>query len=200
MLWLLLFWMATAALLVPVRLTADVHHGARKLLRLTVAVAGLRRQWLLEVSEPLQGRQLTVCGREGPARTMDMSQMGSGPWQQAMQLLRRNKPARRFLMRHIHLHRLDAQLLLHTASAASTALLTGAVQTLAACMQPGWRSVTRLRVLPDFLRERSTLQAKCIFSLRPGTLLITACLLLADAAAQAINRRERAIWNTPSEN
>ena len=30
--------------------------------------------------------------------------------------------------------------------------------------------------------------------------IAAACLLLADKAAQAINREVRSIWNTPSEN
>lgn len=199
----MLWWLALCGFavlfLLPLRITADVHHGTRRLMRLQVSAAVLTHQWVLEaVRQPGGGTQLVrhKDGSSHPISTDDSRARTAGS---LMKTLRHSKAVRRFLRRHIHPERLDAQVLLHTGNAAGTALLTGAVRTAAALLQGRWRQVARMRILPDFLHERTTIQARCIFSLRLGTLIITSVLLLAEHAAQAINREAHSLWNTPSE-
>lgn len=200
MLWGLFLCILSLCMLLPVQLGADIHMDERKLARLRTETAGLQREWLVELIATPQGHRLIVVGSGEQTRSISASNMGSGPADRALKLLWDARRARRFLLQHIHPRQADALLLLHTSSAAATALLTGVARLLPAWLPIQWRKVARIRVQPDFLLDHSTLQARCIFSLRLGTILITACLLLAEHAAQAINRREQAIWNTPSEN
>ncbi len=200
MFWLMTALLLTAMLMLPLRLQADIHRGQRRLMRLQFTLAGLRRQWLIESQSTPAGRQVTLTGSPGHTRQI----RPSGQQRQTLRSLRRtlqSHPAlRRFLLDHLHPEQLDAQLLLHTGSAASTALLTGALQTLVRAVPSRWVRMARVRILPDFLREYSTFQARCIFTVRLGILLITAGLLLAIRAAQAMNREGHTLWNTPSEN
>lgn len=199
MLWVLLLLSFGALLLLPIRVTVDMHHGARRLLRLHVKAAGLTRQWVLEAVRQAGGGTRLIRHKDGTAHPLPTDDSRARAVDSLMRTFRHSKAVRRFLRRHIHPERLDAQVLLHTGSAAATALLTGAVRTAAALLQGRWREVARMRILPDFLHERTTVQARCIFSLRLGTLLITSVLLLAEHAAQAINREAHSLWNTPSE-
>ena len=92
--------------------------------------------------------------------------------------------------------RIDSQ------SASGTALLTGAVQNLVPLLPAKWRSRTRLMIRPDFLHDRSTLNARCILHLRPGTILITAGLMLWASAMQQLQNAREALpqWNILSPN
>lgn len=192
--------LASAGMLIPLYVTADVHHGARRVMRLTVSIAGWRQEWVAEAVRGPDGRKLLI-GRKGrQPHTVSPADLTGSPAGSMTTLLRESHSARRFLMRHTHAEQIDAQLLLHTASAASTALLTGTIHTGAQLLPARWRSRLRLRVLPDFLRDHSTLQARCIFRVCVGTIIITAGLLLATLAAQAIDKEAHSIWNTPSEN
>lgn len=188
MLWLLVTLLILAGMLIPVCVTADVHHGARRLMRLHIATAIWQREWVAEALHGPEGLQLLIRRKGDAPRTVSADTLSGSPADKLLPLLRVSRPARRFLIRHTHAERLDMQLLLHTSSAASTALLTGALQTTLLLLPPQWRRISRIRVTPDFLRDRSTLQARCIFRLCVGTLFITAGLLLAEHVAQAINR------------
>lgn len=200
----MLLWLAAAAVLaglfVPVYLTADLHHGTRRLLRLRMEILTFRQEWLTEAVCD-GGRHGLIIHRKGVApRSVDAGSLRGKSADRMRRILHGSRRARKFLMAHTHAVQIDAQLLLHTPSAAATALLTGAVHTALRLIPSQWRRVSRIRILPDFLRDRSTLQARCIFRLCMGTLLITAGLLLTDLAAQVINREAHSIWNTPSEN
>lgn len=200
MIWFLIVLLIFAGMFIPLRVTADIHHGARRLMRLHISTAGFRGEWVAEAVRGQEGHQLLVARRGRKPRTLSPASLHVGAAESLTSMLRESRPARRFLMKHVHAEQLDIQLLLHTASAASTALMTGAVQLAVQLLPAHWRGKLRLRILPDFLRDRSTLQARCIFRLCMGTLLITAGLLLASHVAQAINKEAHLIWNTPSEN
>ena len=86
---------------------------------------------------------------------------------------------RRFLLRHMRLEMLDVLLLLRTEDAARTALLSGAAQGLLQCIPAAHQKNVCIRVLPDFFRAHTTVQARCIIRIRLGILLLTAGMLLA---------------------
>lgn len=188
MVWALIVLLIFAGMFIPLRVTADVHHGARRLMRLHISAAGLHREWVAEAVRGPEGRQLMIARKGRMPRTFSPPSLNASTADSLTSMLRESRPARRFLLRHTHAEQLDMQLLLHTSSAASTALMTGAVQLAVQILPAHWRGKVRLRVLPDFLRDHSTLQARCIFRLCVGTILITASLLLASHAAQAINK------------
>ena len=142
-------------LLLPLRIQLDMCHGQRRVMQLRAGVGKLQQAWLIEVAHTTQGREVSVISQAGRIR-----QLHPGPQQgqQAIAWLRRFRhcrSARRFLLAHVHPLQLDAQLMLHTASAASTALATGAVRACISSLPPHWLRMARLRVLPDFLNDRS---------------------------------------------
>ena len=199
MLWVILTAL-TILMALPLRVQIDLHRGQRRLLRLQAGIGHVTRTWMIESQRTPQGRVISVTGHNG-----HMRQIRPGSQQRRMastwlRLLRHCRAARRFLMRHMHPLQLDAQLMLHASSAASTALATGGLRMIIAALPARWVRVARLRILPDFLNDHSTLQTRCIFLTRPGTLILTAGLLLAHVAWQAINREVQSLWNTPSEN
>ena len=92
--------------------------------------------------------------------------------------LRQSVVVRRFLHRNIRLHKLDALILLHTGDAAHSALISGALQGLTSIHTVKRRNV-RIRILPDFFRGQTTVQARSIIRIRLGILIVTMLMLLA---------------------
>ena len=188
-------------LFLPLRIQTDVHHGERRLMRISVTLAGVTRVWRLESRKGGKGREVILGGgllNRSP-HVIQTSPKQNEWLKRSLRELRHNKPVRRFLRRHVHTQQLDIQLLLHTSTAAGTALATGMLRFLFSWLTAETLQRSRIRILPDFLRERSTLQARCIFSLRLGTILISAALLLLTRLTQGMKREAQAIWNTPSE-
>lgn len=146
-------------LLLPLRLQADLlHHGSTRY-RVVLEYAFIRHTW------PTQGQA------PGEKRLHRGSKLFTA--------LRESHEARRFFLRHVHLDKLDALLLLRTGDAAATSLLTGSLRGLVSCIPPLHRRQVRIRVLPDFFRAHSTVQVRCIIRLTLGTLLLTMLRLLA---------------------
>lgn len=174
----------TALMLLPIRLTVDIYHAERTFSRIGLQAARLGRAWLFEAVRTAQGHQLIVAGQDGVSHGVEPGQLRGSPADHMLSALRRADKARHFLIRHIHPERLDASLLLHTENAAATALLTGAMRTLTGCLPLHWREKMHVRIQPDFFREHTTIQARCILRFRLGTIIITACMLLAAIAVQ----------------
>ncbi len=93
------------------------------------------------------------------------------------ELLHGDNRAWRYLLGHSRLVRLDVQAWLHTGDAARSALLSGAFHGILACIPPLHRKEVRLQILPEFFREHSTVNLRCIIRLKLGTLLLTAVML-----------------------
>lgn len=146
-------------LLLPLTLQADLWHQSSTKVRVMLKYAFIRHTWPSPQKSP------------GEKRLHRGSKLFTA--------LRESPEARRFFLRHIHLDRLDALLLLHSGNAASTSLLTGSVRSLLCCIPPLHRQEVRIRVLPDFFHASSTIQAQCIIRLSLGTLLLTMLRLLA---------------------
>ena len=159
MLFFLAALLLAEGLLLPLTLQADLLHQGRTQYRVVLQYAFLRRTW------PAKG------GVPGEARLRRGSKL--------LTALRESKEARRFFLRHVHLDKLDALLLLHTGDAAATSLLTGSARAILCCIPPLHRRQVRIRVLPDFFRAHSTVQVRCIIRLTLGTLLLTMLRLLA---------------------
>jgi len=148
------------ACFLPITLQADVHHHASTQTRIIIHVAGLTKTW-------------HFSGLTGAATQLRQSRT-----RLLLEMFRRADKARAFLLRRLHLEQLDALLLLCTGNAARSALLTGAIQGTLAFIPHLRRRNVRIRVLPDFFRERSTVSARCIIRLRVGTIILTAMMLL----------------------
>lgn len=186
-------------MLLPIEMKADVHYGERKLLRLQAEAAGLQRQWLLEASTGPGGLKLMMLNDHGKPRVLAPNANGARFATKLLRTLGKAPHLRQLILRQMKPSRLDVQLLLHVGDAAATALAAGIARGAASVLPRGWRAILRLRIQPDFLSLRSALQARCIFRIRLGMIALTAFLLLAAFAAQAI-KREAKTWNTPSEN
>lgn len=186
----------------PFLLQADLRWDEGRIrLRLLLRLAVLHRQWRLLLSRSAQGHQLTLLDEDGQSRPAPEIAPDSLPGQ-ALALIRRADKARRFLLRHTHPDRLDAQLIIGTSGASRTALLTGTARAVTGLLPAAWRGRLRLRVRPDFIHDRTALQLRCIIRMKLGTMVITSVMLLAALAAeQAVKAREAfRQWITRSEN
>ena len=158
------------ALMFPVTFRIEVQHGGSTTYRIVMQYALLRKTRQSGGSKPAQSG-----GQEEPS---------------LLRSLLREAKARQFIRRHIQLETLDALILLHTGDAARTSLLAGGLQGLAA--PAAARRNVRIRVLPDFFRGRTTLQARCILRVRMGILLLTMLMLLASR----LQRKARTAYGT----
>lgn len=160
MLMLLMALLLGYACFLPVTLQADVHYHASTRARIIVHVAGLTKTW-------------HFSGLTGAATQLRQSRI-----RLLLEMFRRADKARVFLLHNIHINQLDALILLCTGDAARSALLTATIQGTLGCIPHLRRRNVRIRVLPDFFRERSTVSARCIIRLRVGTIILTATMLL----------------------
>ena len=157
MFYLLIALLAGYALNLPLTVQADIHRHQQMYTRIQVRFAFLHKSWQIHGLSPAADQLSLHQGKR------------------LLSLFKRANHARRYLLSHTQLVKLDAILLLRTDDAAHTALLTGALQPLS---QLPRRNV-RIHVFPDFFRPHSTLQLRCIIRWKLGTLLLTSILLLA---------------------
>ena len=175
--WWLAGLLAAYALLAEVVLRAELHHFDETVAKATLTVAGFRKTWRVRLVKTAQGRRLFLSDKQGtrPLQTGALRQSRGGMLLDAF--LRADK-ARAFLLRFTHLERLDGQVLLRTEDAARCAMLTGGVQAVLNCIPALRRGPVRIRILPDFFRAHTTVDARCIIRLRVGTIILTAGMLL----------------------
>lgn len=86
--------------------------------------------------------------------------------------------ARRFLLRHLHLHFLRGTVRLALQDAAGCALICGALWSLIALMPPRLQDRIRLHVQPDFFTGHSSYALQGMISIQTGILLIIGGLTL----------------------
>ncbi|MDD6050248.1 MAG: hypothetical protein PUC00_03095 [Clostridiales bacterium] len=184
MLWLWLLLMMGYTLLLDIRIQADLRHGDGTHARLRLYLGAIHRTWHL--TRPARSAQILLA-REDGAQVLSPGGIPVQRGWMVLKALHRADRARRFLLHHIHLERLDAQLTIHTSDADRTALVTGALRGVVAQLPSRWHKRVRIRVLPEFLQTFSTVQARCIIRLRLGTILLTAMLLLL---AYLLERRQ----------
>lgn len=181
---LLIALMLLTLLSAPIRVQADLYHADETLGRIRVTIACLAHTWRLKLVRTPGGHQLIAADDAGSEHALTPESMQGSPAERMLRSLWGSGNPRRYLLRHIHLERLDAALRLHSSDAALSALLTGFIRSLTAFIPHEWRKRTRLRVTPEFVRERSLLQARCILHFKLGTIIITAGMLLASIASQ----------------
>ena len=168
MFWLLIALLTGYALCLPVTLRAHICHREQTQARLQLRLAMLHKTW-------------QFSGLPGAAQ-----QLRSSRSRMLLSVLRRADKARRYLLSHTQLDKLDALLLLRTGDAARTALLTGMLRPFA---QLPPRKV-RICVQPDFFRPHSTLEIRCIIRWKLGTLLLTSMMLLGAIIRQRMTESE----------
>lgn len=177
MIWLLISLLCIYALLLELSVQAELYHADSTQLRITLLWAMIRKTRRFVLLRTPRGHRLFTADES----TLHPIQPGSQTrimGQKMLHALRRADKARRFLLRHTHLDKLDALLLLHTGDAARSALLTGMLQGALSCIPAARRGNIRFRTLPEFFRSHTTFNAKCIIRLRLGTILLTAIMLL----------------------
>lgn len=152
------------ALLLPVSFRLEAQHNGKTAWRATVKYAFLSRTWQ-------SGRKASGSASRQPRGRSRLS------------IIRQADKARKFLLRHIRLNALDALILLHTGDAANSSLLAGSLQGIMNIPALP-RNRVRIRILPDFFRGRTIWQARCIFHIRLGIILLTMLMLLASRLQQ----------------
>lgn len=178
MYWLLAILLLTYACFLPMTLQADVHHHGQTQARIIIKYTLLTKEW-------------RISGLPGATAQFHQSRS-----RLLLNALRRADRARGFLLHHTHLDRLDALILLHTGDAARSALLSGGLQGALTCIPATRRKAVRIRVLPEFFRAHSTLQARCIIRIRLGTLILTVMMLLAAYIRQRRMQKARHAYGT----
>lgn len=178
MFWLLAALLAVYACFLPMTIQADVHHHDQTQARIIAQYTLLAKEW-------------RISGLPGAAAQFRQSRS-----RLLLDALIRADKARKFLLHHIHLDRLDALILLHTGDAARSSLLSGGLQGALTCIPAAQRKAVRIRVLPEFFRAHSTVQARCIIRIRLGTLILTAMMLLAAYFRQRRVQKARHAYGT----
>lgn len=202
MLLFLFLLLAAILMLAPMTLTADVHGGGGFKTVLSLDVAGLlHKQWRLALIRTVHGHQLVIAGKDGTEHPAPKFEPESAQGQ-FITLFRQSSCARRFLLRHTQLLRLDARFIIGTANAAHTALLTGAARSISIFLPAAWRSRIVLQILPDFFHGQTCFDARCIIRLKAGTLILTAALLIYTFLSRQAEKAREAFrqWSIRSEN
>jgi len=172
-----LFWqIAVLALagmmMLPMTIRADLHRCGVTHLHIRMEIAGIHKSW-------------TRTGLPGPGTLRESKVSG------ILTFILRADKARGFLLRRLHLKRLDSLILFRTEDAARSALLCGTLQGVLSCIPAIRRQPARIQVLPEFFRAHSTVDVRCIIRLRLGTIILTAGLLALEwLRAQRLNESE----------
>lgn len=195
MLWLFMTLLAGYALFLEMNLQADLHHFDRTQGRFILRIAGIRKIWQVMLVRTAQGHRL-VLADEDSTRPLDAGQLRRSRGSMLLDALRRADKARKFLLKHTHLDRLDALLLLHAEDAARSALLSGTVRSVLYCIPAVRRKAVRIRVLPEFFRAHSTVNARCIIRIRLGTIILTAMMLLIAYIREQRQQKARHAYGT----
>ena len=177
MFWLLTVLLLAYAALLKVHIQADLRHAETTQGRVVIRMAGLHKTKQLILLSTPQGHRLLLADSKG-IQPLNTDRFAHGRTRALFALFRRADKVRRFLLRRVHLDRLDALVLLRTEDAAHTAFLSGTFQGFLACIPAAHRNGVRVRVLPEFFRAHSTVNARCIIHLRLGTIILTATMLL----------------------
>lgn len=177
MIWLIII-LTAMVLLAPVTIQVDLSRGAWTQGRVILTCWRLHKTWRWDSRRPAQKHREKQKQVLQGLRHVDVQ-----VW--------------RFLFRRIRLQKLDMLILLRTGDAARSALLSGTLRSVAACIPAVHRRNIRMQILPEFFREHSTLQLRCIIRLKPGTLILTAgLLLLRSLRAQRLNESEAMQYGT----
>lgn len=180
-----------AVCMLRMTLQIDLRHDAQTRGRILLRVWKWRHVWHLALVRTAQGHQLVLADQPGEgAKPLSPAAMQGTLADHLLHTLNRAAKVRRYLFHHLLLERLDGMLCLRLEDAARCALISGTLQSATAWLPPAWRNQVRIRVLPDFFREHSTLQLRCILHLRLGTLLITGCMLLTALKREACAKKE----------
>lgn len=183
MLWILLILL----LATPVRLTAEARYAEGLTLHLLWRVWGLplhrRIQWRRDAAG---SHLLTQFEEQTPHEPTSehvrrlLISLGT--------LLRTDK-ARRSFLHALTVQRLDARIDLALQDAASTAVAAGVADALLLLLPRQLRQVARIRVMPDFLHQRTQMQGRCIIFFHLGSLLPAAVMALSAALMEAREHR-----------
>lgn len=183
----------------PLTLQVQAVHRDDTLISFTITHAALFIKRQYRRVKTTSGSVTIKVTREGSAHPVSTSPERKERLQLLFRILMKSHTARRFLLAHTQLEHLDLCILLHTSTAAQTALLSGTLDALGR-LPPIWQRRICLRCLPDFFQQRTQWTGQCIIRLKPGTLLLTLLRLLPAWAAEQIHmRKEVQSWNTPSE-
>ncbi len=174
-----LIWM----LLAPLSLDAAALHDGLTRIRLVLGVGQVRKTLRLRIVATPKGHQI-ILGEAQEAVPLSPTDMRGSRAERMARRLLKDKRARRFLLRHTELERLDGLLSLHTEDAARSALLAGTLQGATSFLPPSWRRNVRLAAVPAFFQPRTTVHLRCIIRVKLGTLIITAALLLLAKAGR----------------
>lgn len=184
--WILFFLLVIA--FAPMRLIINVWHSTLTDVQVRIFLWGVGINLRFRMLRAEAGRQVLFIDRHDHARPI---RARPGQVRQGVSLLRaffRSDTARRLLLRHIDLQSLQIAFRLGLANAARTAVLTGAIQVLQQMVPERMRKRICVYARPDFVREETLTQARCIVFFHLGTLLITAAMALA---AYWLERRAR---------
>lgn len=177
MLFLLIALLTSYALFLEVRIQADFQHGDGTQARFIVSIAGIRKTWRMLLTRTSRGRQMMLAQEDG-VRPLSSAELRTDRGRLLWGLFRRADRARHFLLHHVCLEQLHVLAQLRTGDAAGSALLSGTLQSIAACIPALRRRNVSIRVLPEFFRAHATVKARCIIRLRLGTIILTAMMLL----------------------
>lgn len=172
----LLMLLALYAACLMITFKVDVHHFDVTRARVRLHIAGIHKTWQLILLRTAQGHRLVLTD-EGGIRPVNTGQLRQSRGAVLLDALRRADKARSFLLRHVIVDGLDGLILLRTEDAARSAILTGGLRALLCAIPAVRRRKVRIRVLPDFFRAHSTVDARCIIRVRVGTIILTAGML-----------------------
>lgn len=182
--WLLAIAVLYCALLLPVRLciVPEIAHGARLRIRMRYAFISAYREFRLITDN---GKlQLVSADASGQPHPINTPLSPSVLQQHIITPLLKDGRIRRFLLRHIHMERLTFAVTVHAANAAHTALITSSLRAAVSALPFRWRSGIQFNA--DFDATCTSLHGECILSFRPGTLFITAGMLLLSLIRQQL--------------
>ena len=172
-------------LITPLRLTVCLSHAGETRLLVRLQAWGIPLTWRIRSQRLRSGRVTTLFRKnhppmEAPPDTGRRVRVVAGAY------LRSNR-ARAYFRGHVRLLSLEALVHIALSDAAQTALTAGLLGALGSLISLRTQGRARVKVLPAFFHQQTTVQARCILFFRLGTILITAALA---GAAYLLEKRE----------
>lgn len=151
--------------------------------QISPSILWLKKDFRFRLIRTQQHHEVLYLPSYGTPHCLSPEKMQSSSGKRLLQSLRKDPAIRRYLFRRIRRFRLSAEIVVHADHAASTAMVAGILHIIS-LLAHIYTDKVAARILPGFTSQRTCINARCIFSLRVGTLLITTFMMLLDSVRQ----------------
>lgn len=187
---LLLIALLLAFFLLPLQFEVVFTHDRVNLFRITPALLGIKKNFIFRIIRTQGHHEVQYISNRGAPHRISPEKLTNPSGMHLIQRLWHAVLIRRYLLRHIRRFHLHTDIVVHSDDAAAIACITGCANVLGS-MVHAFNPNIQTRIIPGFSHRHPSIRARCIFSIRLGTIFITSVWLLLHTIRQQFQRNGR---------